>query len=157
MLSQLQVSLEHQSCTLLCLVSSVTEAPLSGRMNRDVWGPRWAGGVCLRATKMCAIVLGSWMGLRMVLQLSADFQALCLFYKLSKLSVSKDSKWSNGKEPEIIYCSPEYCCAPQTSQCCSIMIVWNSSVQKPVFVHIICILFFFTFCIRRARISYSDK
>lgn len=34
------------------------------------------------------------MGLRMVLQLSADFQALRLFYKLSKLSVSKDNKWS---------------------------------------------------------------
>lgn len=86
MLSQLQVSLEQQSCTLLCLVSRVTEAPFTGRTNREVWEPRWAGGVCLRATKMCAIVLGSRMGLRMVLQLSADFQALCLFYKPSKLS-----------------------------------------------------------------------
>lgn len=157
MLSQLQVSLGHQSCTLLCLVSSVTEAPFTGRTTREVWGPRWAGGVCLRATKMCAVVLGSQMGLRMVFQLSADFQALYLFYKLSKLSVSKDSNWPNGKEGEIIYCSPEYCCAPQISQCCSIMIVWNASVQKNVFVHESLILFFSTFCMGRARINYSDK
>uniref|UniRef100_A0A8D0KU82 Uncharacterized protein n=1 Tax=Strix occidentalis caurina TaxID=311401 RepID=A0A8D0KU82_STROC len=66
----------------LCF-SNVTVAPFAERGTRMVWGPRWAGretGSCLRATKMCAVVLGSGMGLRVVYSnCQCDFQTLYLF------------------------------------------------------------------------------